>query len=167
MWKAAIVLAVVAVLLATSLGVPGLFTSRPKYHIISFNIERAYADHEWFQELGPRMTGSDAEMEGAQYIVDQMTAAGLKNAHIEEYDISLFEIVRAEVSMVPYGPLGRLPNPMGTPQTFQHTVDYVVQGFSGSHAWSSFRDDLSVHDLGNGTDNSSWAAASGMCGVML
>lgn len=166
LWKAVLVLGIVGIVVAASLGVPGLFTSKPKYHVIQFDIGRAYADHEWFEALGPRMTGTDAEMEGAQYLMDQMTAAGLKNVHLEEYDLSLFEIVRAEVSMVPYGPAGLLPRPMGTPQTFQHTVDYVVQGFSGSHAWGSFRDDLVVHDLGNGTDNSSWAAASGMCGVM-
>jgi len=166
MWKGAIVLAVVVVLLATSLGVPGLFTSKPGYRIIQFDIGRAYADHEWFQELGPRMTGTDAEMEGARYIVDQLTAAGLKNTHVEEYDLHLFEVVEAEVSMVAYGPGGFIPRPLGTPVSFEHTVDYVVQGFSGSHAWGSFRDDLLVHDLGNGTDNGSWAAASGMCGVM-
>ncbi len=166
LWKAVLVLGIVGIVVAASLGVPGLFSPKPTYHIIQFDIGRAYADHGWFQDLGPRMTGTDAEMEGAQYLVDQMTAAGLKNAHVEEYDLFLFEVVTAEVSTVAYGPAGLFPRPMGTPQTFQHTVDYVVQGFSGSHAWGSFRDDLVVYDLGNGTDNSSWAAASGMCGVM-
>jgi hypothetical protein len=166
MWKGVVVLAIVAVLVGASLGVPGLFTSKPGYHIIQFDTARAYADHEWFQQLGPRMTGSDAEMEGAQYLVAQMQAAGLKNAHVEEYDLFLFEVVTAEVSTVAYGPAGFFPRPMGTPVSYEHTVDYVVQGFSGSHPWGSFRDDLMVHDLGNGTDNSSWAAASGMCGVL-
>jgi len=164
--KAAVVFVIVAILVGASLGVPGLFTSRPEYHIIQFDTKRAYADHEWFQELGPRMTGSDSEMEGAQYIVSQLQAAGLKNAHVEEYDLFLFEVVTAEVSMVPYGPGGLFPKVTGTPVSYRHTMDYVVQGFSGSHAWGNFRDDLLVHDLGNGTDNSSWVAASGMCGLI-
>ncbi len=166
LWKGALVLAIVGIVLAASLGVPGLFPAKPAYQIISFSVERAYSDHEFFQELGPRMTGTDAEMEGARYLVDQMSAAGLKNAHIEEYDLYLFSVNRAEVSTVQYGPGGFFPRPMGTPRSFTHTVDFVVQGFSGSHAWGSFRDDLMVHDLGNGTDNATWAAAAGMCGVL-
>jgi aminopeptidase YwaD len=166
LWKGVLVLGIVGIVVAASLGVPGLFSSRPTYHIIPFNIDRAYSDHQWFSELGPRMTGTEAEMQGAEYIVGQLQAAGLKNTHIEEYDLSLFSVDRAEVSLVQYGPGGFFPRPMGTPQAFTHTVDFVVQGFSGSHAWSSFRDDISVHDLGNGTDNSTWAAASGMCGVI-
>jgi hypothetical protein len=165
-WKAVLVLAVIGVMVGASLGVPGLFASKPVYHIMAFDPARAYSDHEWFQNLGPRMTGTDAEMQGAEYIASQLETAGLKNVHVEEYDISLFEVNLADVSMVPYGPAGLLPKPLGSPTTFQHTVDYVVQGFSGSHAWSSFRDDLQIHDLGNGTDNSSWTAASGMCGLL-
>lgn len=165
-WKGALVLAVVGLVVAASLGVPGLFPSKPGYRIIGFDIDRAHADHVWFQELGPRMTGTDAELQGAEYIVAQLRAAGLKNTHIEEYDLDLFAVERAEVSLVQYGPAGYFPRPMGAPQAFTHTVDYVVQGFSGSLAWSDFRDDLSVHDLGNGTDNASWAAAAGRCGVM-
>lgn len=166
LWKGVLVLVIVGIVVAASLGVPGLFSSKPTYHIIPFDTARAYADHEWFEALGPRMTGTDAEMEGAQYLVDQMAAAGLKNTHVEEYDLHLFEVVRAEVSVVSYGPLGLFPRPGASPVAFEHTVDFVVQGFSGSLAWSDFRDDLQVADLGNGTDNSSWAAAAGMCGVM-
>ena len=90
LWKGVLVLGVIGIVAAASLGAPGLFTSKPAYHIISFNIDRAYSDHEFFEELGPRMTGTDAEMEGAQYIVGQLQSAGLKNTHVEEYDLHLF-----------------------------------------------------------------------------
>jgi hypothetical protein len=161
-----IIIGIVAILVGASLGVPGLFSVKQKYHLISFDAAKAYADHQWYQNLGPRMTGSDAELKGAGYMMSQMEAAGLKNVHIEEYQIPLFQIKKAAVSVVPYRMFGIMPRIQGTPTSFKDTTDFVVQGFSGSHAWSSYKDDLVIYDLGNGTDNSSWKNAAGKCGVL-
>jgi len=165
--KAALVILVILILIgAATLTAPGKSFFQPKYHLISFDADRAYKDQQWFQNLGPRMTGTDAELKGAQYIASQLTSAGVKNVHIEEFEIYLFTINKADVSTVPYGPGGNLPKPTGTVKTYENRIEYVVQGFSGSHPWANFKDDLPVVDLGNGTSNSTWKSAAGKCGIL-
>ena len=164
--KAVMVIIVVAILAGASLGVPGLLTVKQQYYITSFNAARAYADHQWYQNLGPRMTGTDAEAQGAEYEMSQMQAAGLKNVHIEEYSIPLFQVKKADVSLVQYGPAGLVPKPLAATKSFMDKVDFVVQGFSGSRSWSNFKSDLTIYDMGNGSDAGSWTNAAGKCGVL-
>ena len=165
--KATIAIILVLVIIgAATFTAPGKSLFQDKYHMIGFDTDRAYKDQAWFQNLGPRMTGTDAELQGAQYIASQLTQAGLKNVHIEEFEIYLFTINKADVSIVPYGPGGNFPKPMGTVTTYTKSIDYVVQGFSGSHAWSSFKDDLPIVDIGNGTDNNTWKSAAGKCALL-
>ncbi len=165
--KAALAIFIILIIIgAATLSAPGKSLFQEKYHLISFDADRAYKDQQWFQNLGPRMTGTDAELKGAQYIASQLSAAGLKNVHIEEFEIYLFTINKAEVSTVPYGPGGNLPKPTGTVKTYEKSIEYVVQGFSGSHPWANFKDDLPVVDLGNGTSNSTWKNAAGKCGIL-
>jgi hypothetical protein len=129
--------------------------------IIGFDPAAARENVEQLISNGPRMTGSDAELQGAQYIISKFEEAGLENCHIEEFPHDLFEVQRAEVSMVPYGPGMRVPNPLGSSITFTHFEDFVLQGFSGSYNWNDFRDDMVVTVIGNGTDPSSYSSASG------
>jgi hypothetical protein len=165
--KAAIAIVIILIVIgAATLSAPGRSLFQEKYHLVSFDADRAYKDHQWFQNLGPRMTGTDSELKGAQYIASQLSAAGLKNVHIEEFEIYLFTINKADVSIVPYGPGGNFPKPTGAIKTYENKIDYVVQGFSGSHAWSNFKDDIPVVDLGNGTVNSTWKSAAGKCGIL-
>jgi len=94
-------------------------------------------------------------------IVSKYEEAGLENVDIEKYSIDLFEVRRAEVSLVEYGPMMRLPNPLSQPTEFDHMVDFVLQGYSGSYDWVDFRDDLLISVIGNGSDPATYTQASG------
>lgn len=140
----------------------------PSYVIINFDYTRAYGDMANLTAGGPRMAGTAAEHNGANYIASKFREAGLKSVEIKTYDILLFEVKKAEVSLVEYGLLGKVPKRWDTKAVtpFQHTVDFVVQGYSGSRPWSDFRDDLEMYDMGNGTDDSEWDAAAGKAGIV-
>lgn len=164
--KLALVLVIILLLAGVMFSAPVKSVFKEKYHLIPFDSQRAYKDHQWFDRLGARMTGTDAEAQGAEYLASQFEDAGLKDVHIEEYQIMLFEVKKAEVSVMPYLPGGAVPKPMTSPTGFTHKSDFVVQGFSGSHTWSDFRDDMTIYDMGNGTTNSSWSNAAGKCGLL-
>jgi hypothetical protein len=115
---------------------------------------------------GPRMSGSEAERLGAEYIIKEYEEAGLENCHIEQYSVNMFEINKAEVSLVTYGPLMNLPNPVIEVQKFEHIEDFVLQGYSGSYAWSDFRDDMEIAVVGNGTDPDAFNAARGKAALV-
>ncbi len=139
----------------------------PPLHLISFDYERAYHDEQRLTSIGPRMSGTDAEGQGADYIAQQFVDAGLEEVEILTYDVLMYEVLSAEVSMVPYGPAGFFPAlSSGTARHYEHTVEFVIQGYSGSHRWGSFRDDLELIDLGDGSDESAWQRASGKAGII-
>jgi hypothetical protein len=135
----------------------------------------AAADHvEALIQWGPRNTGSEAELNGAMYIAQQFEGAGLTNVHIENFTAVLFEVRSTELCLVQYMPRMNLPRPGSGHITFQHMTEYVVQGNSGSYAWSTFRDDLEAVNIGNGTADtpSNWdlyrtAADAGVRAVIL
>ena len=49
--------------------------------------------------------------------------------------------------------------------TFEHRIDYVIQGFSGSSLFQ-FGDNVPIVDLGNGSEDSLWQEASGQIGYV-
>jgi hypothetical protein len=106
------------------------------------------------------MSGSEAELRGAEYIVSKYEEAGLENCNIEEFSVNMFQINTAEVSLVRYGPMLRVPIPLASPIEFVHITDFVLQGYSGSYNWQSFLDDLEIVVIGNGTDPASYNDAS-------
>jgi len=143
------------------------------YVIIGFDEERCLADGVALVEMGMvndgipggRLTGTEAEHQGAEYILQQFQAAGLSNAHIEEYPVLMFYPQRAELSLVPYtynGPLDiGIPNPAGPIKQYQHVMDFVIQGYSGSLQWSSFMDDLDVVNIGDGREDADYENVGG------
>jgi hypothetical protein len=158
------VLVVIVLLAAAATGY--ILTSQdtgPKYHIIGFDNERAYQDELALTGFGPRMTGTSAELQGAEYIKDQFEEAGLQEVHIEEFPQILFEVNNAELSLITYmpGPLGLIQDPREQPIEYEHTVDFVLQGYSGSRGWSSRLDDLEVVNVGDGTNNASFENVDG------
>ena len=48
---------------------------------------------------------------------------------------------------------------------FQHRVDYVIQGFSGSID-AQFGMDMPLVDLGDGSDDGAWSSAGGAVGIV-
>lgn len=137
-----------------------------EYTIIAFDYERAYMDEEALTSIGPRLAGTDEEYQGAVYIKSKFQEAGLDNVHIEDFEALLYEVNDASVSLVQYLPLGNLPNPLAEPINFVHTVDFVVQGYSGSYVWSSYTDDLEIVDIGDGEDEGLWEDAEGRAAIV-
>ncbi|MFW3146522.1 MAG: M28 family peptidase [Thermoplasmatota archaeon] len=130
--------------------------------LIEFDHEAAGNHVRELVQWGPRMSGSEEERLGAEYILSQFQEAGLDEAYIETYSVPMFEVITAEVSLVPYmRPLYNLPNPLGSSIQFRHIEEFVMQGYSGSYGWNSFRDDLTVYNIGDGTDDSQYANTMG------
>ena len=129
--------------------------------IIDFDYQKAGNHVKELVKWGPRMTGSQAELKGAEYIAAQYQDAGLTDVHIEEFQVPMFDIKKAEVSLVEYYPMKNVPRPMGRTIEFEHIIDFVLQGYSGSLHWNNFRDDLDVVNIGNGTDPDSYRITSG------
>jgi hypothetical protein len=134
--------------------------------LIDFDENRAFNDEEELTSIGPRLSGTHEEYEGAMYIREQFEEAGLSNVHIEEYVTLFYEVNLAEVSLVQYLPLGNIPNPMADPVIYAHKMDFVVQGYSGSYAWTSYWDDMEIVNVGEGDDDSLWAQAQDNAAVV-
>jgi hypothetical protein len=146
---------------AATVAVSNYFGEEQELIIIDFDCGAARENVVRLIANGPRMSGSTAELRGAEYIVSKYEEAGLVNCNIEKFSVNMFSINNAEVSLVRYGPLLRVPNPMVSTVSFTHMEEFVLQGYSGSYAWSDFRDDLSIVAIGNGSDPNSYNAASG------
>ena len=161
-------LLLVLILIIAAIGVYAFNQSQStvRYTVIGFDHERAWLDAEYLTSLGPRLAGTDEEYEGAVYIREQFTQAGLSNVHIEEYKVLMYEVNYAAVSLVSYLPLGNLPSPLESPTNYIHKVDFVVQGYSGSYAWSGYTDDLEIVDLGDGDEEMLWEDAAGCAAII-
>ena len=141
--------------------VDSFLTSENEVEIIGFDYEKAAHHVERLCSNGPRMSGSEEELLGAQYIKGQFEEIGLSDVAIESYEVPMFDINTVEVSLVEYRPILNIPAPMGETVKYEHVVDFVLQGYSGSLNWRDFRDDLQVVNIGNGTDLSSYDQANG------
>ena len=129
--------------------------------LIDFDTGLAAAHVKELVQWGPRMTGSEAERNGAEYIAAAFTEVGLSNVDIEGFYVPMFSVEKAKLSIVEYYPLKNVPKPLGRTETFKHIEEFVLQGYSGSYRWNSFRDDLDVVNIGNGTDESAYGRTNG------
>jgi hypothetical protein len=161
-------LLLIAVVIIAAVGVYGVrqIGNSTKYTLISFDNERAYQDQDYLNSRGPRLAGTDAEFLGATYIKSQFEEAGLYDVHIETFQALLYEVNDASVSLVEYLPFGNMPNLLAEHVVFQHTIDFVVQGYSGSYAWASYSDDLEIFDIGDGQQESLWEQAQGKAAII-
>lgn len=114
----------------------------PSAYAVSFDQKRVMQFEQDLVGFGPRWSGTSNEAATAQYVFDHFKEAGLENVKIEDYPRVLWEANTAEISLVPYNPLGLAPSVRQSPISFQHTVDFVVQGYSGSRSSPNFRFDL-------------------------
>lgn len=171
----ALLLVIIVIVSIAGIGIKYIvFGDTPSgYVIIGFDEERCLADCVALCEMGMvnngipggRLTGTEAEHNGARYILDQFQEAGLANAHIEEYPVLMFYPETVEVSLVPYlftGPLDvGMPNPAGSIILYDHITDFVIQGYSGSLHWTNFMDDLEVVNIGDGRDDGDYEGVGG------
>jgi hypothetical protein len=86
--------------------------------------------------------------------------------HIDDFYKTLYEVNSASVSLVEYLPFGNLPNPLSDPINFVHTMDFVVQGYSGSFGWAGYSDDMEIIDIGEGDEESLWEEAQGKAAII-
>jgi hypothetical protein len=166
--------AIILLVSVVALGVSTWTTSgyRDLQHI-GFDEDRVMAIETQLTSWPTRHTGTIYELKAAEYIASEFQAAGLKNVHIEAYPEVEYEVKGASLQLVYYtnGPLGLIPHPNRDPITFEHKVDFVVQGFSGSRDQgsgpSSFQNDLEYVGISvNGTDPSHYASASGKACIL-
>jgi hypothetical protein len=145
------------------------------YELIDFDQTQARNFAEDLVNLGHpdwegRMSGSDEEANTSQYISQKFQEMGY-DAEINEFQVPMHSIdsepsfrlcVRGAFSLACEG-LILSGDSQITP--FQHRVDYVIQGFSGQSEYM-FDEDITVTDLGNGTDEALWQSATGTIGYV-
>ena len=118
-----------------------------------------------------RMSGSAEEQAAAEYIADLFEELGYQ-ATLHTYEVPMHSInSEPSLRVCEAGSLGSLVpcSPGDVDQqitTFIHRSDYVIQGFSGQSTFT-FGDDIEVVHLGDGTDDSLWAAAEGKIGYVV
>ena len=117
-----------------------------------------------------RMSGSQEELNAAQYIRDTFESLGYE-ATLENLSVPMFSIVSA--------PTLRLCIPGGTPfvppcspldtgqqiREFEHRTEVVLQGFSGTRTINFGQ--AEVVNLGEGGEEENWAGASGNIGLVF
>jgi len=175
--KKVIAVIIVGIIVIAAIGISvkrGVFGEREEaYIIIDFDEQQCTIDGKTLCDMGMvnngvkggRLTGTESEYRGARYILEQFQAAGLSNAHIEEYPVLMFDPKNVEVSLVPYifnGPLDvGVPNPLNPIIEYRHAIDFVIQGYSGSLDWQNNMDDLEIVNIGDGRDNNDYEGVGG------
>ncbi|MDP6156566.1 MAG: M28 family peptidase [Candidatus Thermoplasmatota archaeon] len=175
--KKIIAVIIVGIIVIAAIGIfvrQGIFKERDEgYIIIDFDEQQCSIDGKTLCDMGMvnngikggRLTGTESEYRGAQYILEQFQGAGLSEAHIEEYPVLMFNPINVEASLVPYifnGPLDvGVPNPLRPVIEYTHVIDFVIQGYSGSLHWSNNMDDLDIVNIGDGRDNSDYEGIGG------
>jgi hypothetical protein len=170
------VIALALTLLISSVGLVAwsldAFADEIEYKTIEFdkNSARTFAQNlvdlghpEW----GGRMSGSEEEMLTSESILDNFTKMGYSPS-LETFDVPMFSI--DSTPTLSYCKPGSLPiniapcsgADVGAEfRTFEHRIDYVIQGYSGSIA-RMYNQNTPIVDLGRATDeNIDWASADG------
>lgn len=120
---------------------------------VAFNEDRAMGFEQQLVSMGPRYSGTANEAATAEFVSSEFTKAGLKDVKVEDFEELLWEPAQAQISIVPYGPLGLKPSLTQSPIAFEHKKDFVVQGFSGSRSAPNFRFDLLPYWVSGTGDN--------------
>lgn len=121
-----------------------------------------------------RMSGTAEEQATAEYINDLFEELGYQST-LHTYEVPMHS-VDSEPSLrvcipgavgenVPFAPCSALDLD-GEVVTFNHRMDYVIQGFSG-RSNIQFSQDVAVVHLGNGSDDSLWQSAAGSVGYIV
>jgi aminopeptidase YwaD len=96
---------------------------------VGFDEDRAYQDEVALLASGPRLSGTEVERKGAEYIATQFRNAGLKNVAIEKFPVTMFEVKKAEAKLSITGPFGKFTT---NEQVIEHIKDFTMIGYSGS-----------------------------------
>jgi hypothetical protein len=153
--------AVITVMLMLTISLSGCLweeESEDSVKLISFSEDRVEVQETNLYGIGPRLTGTQGEYDGANYIMNEFITYGLSYVAIEEYDVTCYEVNSAEFSLVQY-------NPTTGQETdrfdYIHMTEFILQGYSGSRVHNDRLDDLEIVDVGNGSDEALYADAGG------
>ena len=146
-----------------------------EYELIEFDQQQVRIFAEELVALGHpdwegRMSGTTEESNTAQYISNEFVEMGYE-AEINEFQVPMHHVNSEPSFRLCVQGLGGFspcdgPAAIGSQVTsFQHRIDYVIQGFSGQSAYM-FNEDVQVTDLGNGTDEALWQSATGTIGYV-
>lgn len=119
-----------------------------------------------------RMSGSAEELATAEYIANTFEELGYQS-EIHTYEVPMHSInSEPSLRVCVTGVVGGNGGPPCSPTdlghqitTFEHRIDYVIQGFSGE-SLIMFGQNVEVIHLGNGSDDALWASASGKVGYV-
>ena len=146
-----------------------------EYELIDFDQTQARNFAQDLVNLGHpdwegRMSATTEEANTSQYISQKFQEMGY-DAEINEFQVPMHQVnsepsfrlcVRGAFSLACEGVIISGGSQI-TP--FQHRVDYVIQGFSGQSEYM-FDQEISITDLGNGTDEALWQTATGTIGYV-
>ncbi|MEK9730436.1 MAG: M20/M25/M40 family metallo-hydrolase [Candidatus Poseidoniales archaeon] len=145
------------------------------YELIDFDQDSARQFAENLVSFGHpdwegRMSGTSEERNVSEYILSEFEAMGMKGT-LHPFDVPMHH-VNSEPSfrVCVRGGLGLSPcdgalSFASDVTSFQHRIDYVIQGFSGQSEYT-FNQDVQVTDLGNGSDEGLWQQATGTLGYI-
>ena len=157
----------------------GFGEDEPIYQPIGFDAEmtRWYAQelvNLGHPEWEGRMSGSPEEAAGAQMILDNLTEMGY-SPQLNTYPVPMFAINSAPIVSMCIPPADGIfggivsgaacNSGVGAITEFEHRTEFVLQGYSGS-ADIQFGQEMELIDLGDGTDDGLWGAASGKVGIV-
>jgi hypothetical protein len=142
--KVAAVMAVIIVVAASVMYAVNILNARSDLpQLIGFDPAEAYRDLEHLAGIGPRVPGTAGDLEGAEYVESRFSEAGLSNVHIEEHEVTVFEVTSATLSVES---LGLLNNRV---RTYTHIDDFVLYQYSGS---TSGEQRFELVDVGDGSE---------------
>ncbi len=147
-----------------------LWDEEIEYDLIEYDAARTRGFAQALVDLGNpgRMSGTPEEGAAADLILENLSTLGY-SVQAETHEVPMFEILSEPVLSICIP--GNVPvwsgiAPCGVGDigqqvtTFNHHVDYVLQGYSGSRD-ISFSDQIEVVDIGNGSEEQNWADATG------
>ena len=154
------------------------FSSKaPDYRLVEFDSSKAREYTQMLVDLGNpgRLSGSVEEQATVDAIQQNFTEMGLMLQY-ETFSVPMFDILsEPEFSICIPGqyPLGfPNPTPCGTADInaeyteFEHMIDFVLQGYSGSREIQFWQDEFTIVNLSDGSDDSLWDNASGQVGML-
>ncbi len=156
---------------ATGLTPWGPLFGQGEAELIGFDQARARSIAEELVALGPRHSGSDAELQGAKIIAGHLESAGFDEVEILDFSVPMFEITREPLfefcrpGINPFNACGPFLNTEPDIILFNHTREFVLQGYSGSRV-ITFDQNVPVVDLGNGSDDVLWQDAENSIGLL-
>jgi hypothetical protein len=137
----------IAIVLIVLLSFIAIYTvsrlSQHDYHLVDFDSEEAYKDMQFLTGIGPRVPGTDADLQGAEYVKERFTEAGLSDVHIEEYSVTTYGVNSASLSLITLDLGGQIVT------DYSHIEDFILYQYSGSTN-GDLR--LEIVDVGNGSD---------------